>query len=206
MIESVNNIFKRMNEIQNGAKNMGSNFKPEMVKEFENMYKDSISKSEDSAKIKTEEITHPKLVQKTVDYYKDFSSYENNEKIINAVKNASQKYGVSEDLIYSVIKVESNYNDKSVSRAGAMGLMQLMPKTALDLGVEKPFDIDQNVEGGTKYLREMMDKYKGNLDKTLAAYNAGPGKVDEADGIPDIKETQDYVKLVKNNLSKWGMK
>ena len=83
-----------------------------------------------------------------------------------------------------------------------MGLMQLMPKTALEMGVEKPFDISENIDGGTKYLKLMLEKYQGNLDKTLSAYNAGPNRVDEANGIPNIPETQNYVKQIKKILFK----
>jgi len=105
-------------------------------------------------------------------------------------------------LIRAVISIESGYDVYSVSRTGAMGLMQLMPKTALELGVEKPFDIEENILGGTKYLKMMLDKYNNDLDKALAAYNAGPHNVDAANGIPDIEETKKYVKLVKKQLLK----
>ena len=93
----------------------------------------------------------------------------------------------------------------SVSHAGAMGMMQLMPKTALSLGVTKPFDIDQNIDGGTHYLRLMLNKYDGDLEKALAAYNAGPHRVDAANGIPDIEVTQKYVKTIKNIIQILGI-
>ena len=109
---------------------------------------------------------------------------------------------MQEELIRAVIRVESNYDKNAVSRVGAMGLTQLMPKTALELSVDKPFDIDENINGGTKYLKMMIDKYDGDLDKVLSAYNAGPTAVDNANGIPNFEETQNYVKSIRKILNR----
>jgi soluble lytic murein transglycosylase-like protein len=106
------------------------------------------------------------------------------------------EYGVDEALVRAVIRMESGGRTAAVSPKGAMGLMQLMPGTARMLGVEDPFDPVQNLEGGIKYLSQLSDKYQGDLVKTLAAYNAGPGRVDSYGGVPPFAETQKYVKNV----------
>ena len=113
------------------------------------------------------------------------------KKIIQA---AAQRYELPEPLIRAVIQQESGFDGSAVSPKGAMGLMQLMPETAGLLGVNDPFDVEENVLGGTRYLRELINLYGGNLNKALAAYNAGPNRV--TDEIPNIPETRDYVRSV----------
>jgi soluble lytic murein transglycosylase-like protein len=112
------------------------------------------------------------------------------------VQKAAAKYDLSPDLIRGVIRAESNFKVKAISSAGAQGLMQLMPATAKELGVNNPFDIAQNIDGGAKYLRKMLDRFGGNVRTALAAYNAGPGTVIKYNGRVPYPETRQYVKRV----------
>lgn len=114
---------------------------------------------------------------------------------------ASQKHGVEQEVIASVIAAESNFNPRAISRRRAQGLMQLMPQTARRMAVGDVFNPAQNIDGGTKYLKELLDLYKQDLVLALAAYNAGPERVDKFGGVPPYAETTSYVRRVARALN-----
>jgi soluble lytic murein transglycosylase-like protein len=122
---------------------------------------------------------------------------------LNEVVNAaSGTYRLDPDLVNSVIRAESGFNVRAVSPKGAQGLMQLMPQTASELGVHNAFDPQANVEGGTRYLRELLERYDFDLVKALAAYNAGPQRVEQYGGVPPYYETKAYVARIVRDFNK----
>jgi len=118
------------------------------------------------------------------------------------IRAAAEKHGVEAQLIASVIAVESNFNPRAVSRKQAQGLMQLMPETAARFAVADPFDPAQNIEAGTRYLKELLAKYDQDLRLALAAFNAGPEKVEKYQGVPPYDETQNYIRKVTEEVKK----
>ncbi|MCX7885603.1 MAG: lytic transglycosylase domain-containing protein [Caloramator sp.] len=144
-------------------------------------------------------------------FNKDDNKINNNinNNISDAIKKSSQKYNVEENLIKAVIDVESSFNPMAVSKAGAQGLMQLMPQTQKSLGVNNPFDVLENIDGGTRYLRTLLDAFRGNKELALAAYNGGIGRMKKlgVDSVEEIqkmpKETQNYVRKVLEEYSKY---
>ena len=126
------------------------------------------------------------------------------DRLDRIVRQAAERHNVDPALVKAVITTESGWNPQAVSRKGAVGLMQLIPETAQRFGVDNSFDPAQNVEGGTSYLRSLLDRYNGDLTKSLAAYNAGERAVDLSGGIPDYRETRMYVRKVTDEYFRPG--
>ncbi|HUJ32429.1 MAG TPA: lytic transglycosylase domain-containing protein [Candidatus Acidoferrum sp.] len=119
----------------------------------------------------------------------------------NLIHAAAEKHGVDEDVIQHVIAAESNFNPRAISRKQALGLMQLLPQTAARYSVANVFDPAQNIDAGTRYLKELLAQYGGNLRLALAAYNAGPQTVERYRGVPPFRETQRYVRRITADLA-----
>lgn len=118
------------------------------------------------------------------------------ESVDSAIEAAASRHGVDANLVRAIIKVESNFNPRAVSRKGALGLMQLMPRTAQSMNVTNAFDPEQNVDAGVRHLKSLLDNYNGNVELSLAAYNAGSAAVQRNKGIPPYRETRDYVRKI----------
>lgn len=148
------------------------------------------------------EIVLPALMQSVPSYSSPLAvaSYE------AAIQRAAANYGLNADLIRAVIGTESAGKQGAVSDKGAQGLMQLMPATAKQYGVADPFDPEQNIDGGSKYLSYLFTRYSGDTKLALAAYNAGEGTVDKYGGIPPYKETKEYVRKIERTLKKQSEK
>lgn len=126
------------------------------------------------------------------------------EELEKMAHEAAERHHVDPVLVKAVIEAESDWDTEAVSRKGAQGLMQLVPGTAENLGVKNTFDPQQNLDGGVRHLRMLLEKYTGDLDKALAAYNAGSGAVDRAGGVPNYRETRSYVQKVTDSYFRPG--
>jgi len=130
------------------------------------------------------------------EYPRKTKSYISTNRYDHLIAEASKRHDIPFSLLKAIIKAESNFNRKAVSKAGALGLMQIMPYNFKSLHVDDPFNAWENVMGGTQYFKKMLLRFKGKLPWAIAAYNAGPDRVDRYQGIPPIKETEDYVERV----------
>jgi soluble lytic murein transglycosylase-like protein len=136
----------------------------------------------------------------TIDWY---STPLHTEQYADAIATAARQHGVEPSLIRALIHAESGFNALARSPKGAMGLMQLMPGTARDLGVQSPFAVNQNIDGGVRYLAGLLNQYGGDVTLATAAYNAGPANVTRYGGVPPFEETQTYVKRVQILLDRY---
>ena len=202
--------MQRAVQMNNYVNNINSQYFPVAKSNTQSLKTDNINSFDKvlkaSAKTKFGELITKPTARVDAKIYSDTARVASNStpvdmktKIKNWITEASAKHGVDEKLINALIKQESGFNPQAKSSVGAMGLMQLMPATAKGLGVTNPMDPAQNIEGGVKYLKSMLDRYNGNIILALAAYNAGPGAVDKYDGVPPYKETQNYVKSILTN-------
>lgn len=181
MSEVLNNILRqKLLEIQGQLPSY-----VKLVKDTTDNFSDVLTTEIDEANMSSPDAIGS--VKENMSYNGDFN---------NIIEAAAKKYNISSSIIKSVIKAESNFNPTVVSSAGAMGLMQLMPGTAASLDVDDAFDPVQNIDGGVRFLKDMLEKFGGSLELALAAYNAGPGNVVKYGGIPPFQETQGYVKKI----------
>lgn len=139
-----------------------------------------------------------KMMNPQVDIATEFEVVPPSEAYEDIIQEAADKYDMDPALIRAVMQAESAFHPYAVSRAGAEGLMQLMPALANEMGVADSFDPRENIMGGARYLKRLLDYHKGDLDLALASYNAGPGNVERYGGVPPFRETRRYVKTIKS--------
>lgn len=141
-----------------------------------------------------------KIVKPQVDVTAEYIAVPASEAYDDIIQEAATTYDMDPDLIHAVMQAESAFHPFAVSRAGAEGLMQLMPDLSDEMGVTNAFDPRENIMGGVRYLKRLLDFHNGNVDLALASYNAGPGNVERYGGVPPFRETKNYVKTIKQIL------
>ncbi len=201
-LESIENLYDRLHEILSIEKKFLSLVEtPIQKQEKKTSFQEELQKVKEEERLSSnleQHATESKKVNKEVVKFTKPKIFSKNY-LAQIIENEAKKKGLEPDLVKAIIKAESNFNPKAISPKGAQGLMQLMPKTAEDLGIVNPFDPVQNIKGGTSYLRELSRIFR-NRDHIIAAYNAGPGAVKKYGGIPPYSETQTYVRKVNEFL------
>lgn len=197
-LKGANDISASINKVQ------------QRIKAIQDKFNIKIAGSEDFAQIYDKKIAADNQISNTQNLFtmkngtdknqtvdnSESSSARSTDEISKYITDAAQKYGVDAKLLSAVAETESGYKQDSVSGAGAVGVMQLMPNTAEELGVTDIHDVKQNIEGGAKYLKQLLNDFNGNVRKAVAAYNAGPQAVKKYNDVPPYAETQNYVSHV----------
>lgn len=193
----VNGLNGQVAQQKNNVNNLPSK---DSIQSFDNVLK-STAQSQFGMLIKNKaaEKVNTSLFTSKIPSNINITKRASKSEIIGIINEVSNKYDVDPKLIEALVKQESGFNPNAKSKAGALGLMQLMPSTAKGLGVTDPMDVRQNIEGGVKYVKSMLDRFNGNVILALAAYNAGPNAVKRYDGVPPYKETQNYVRSILAN-------
>jgi len=142
----------------------------------------------------------PTKAKPSVEVSAEYVAIPANEAYDDIIQEAAAEYDMDANLIHAVMQAESAFHPYAVSRAGAEGLMQLMPELSDEIGVDDAFDPRENIRGGARYLKRLLDHHNGNIDLALASYNAGPGNVERYGGVPPFRETRNYVKTIKQIL------
>lgn len=231
MLEGLSAIYKRIDEIKQSFNKLGFSQQPPVKKSFQSHLEEqmgeklsSLNPSEsqktfvpsvptpDMSSVSTNRVEQSASVKNGFAVYAKKASEETPVKIEpstiydSIIEEAAKKFKIPRSLIKAVIKQESNYDANAVSKRGAYGLMQLMPSTASALGIDLNMlsDAKENIFGGSKLLSSLISRYNGDLEKSLAAYNAGTNAVDKADGVPEIAETKDYVSRVLKYYVDYG--
>lgn len=197
-LKGANDISASINKVQ------------QRIKAIQDKFNIKIAGSEDFAQIYDKKIAADNQISNTQSLFTMKNGTDKNQTVDNSgsssarstdeiskyITDAAQKYGVDAKLLSAVAETESGYNQDAVSGAGAVGVMQLMPNTAEGLGVTDIHDAKQNIEGGAKYLKQLLNDFNGNVRKAVAAYNAGPQAVKKYNDVPPYAETQNYVSHV----------
>ncbi len=194
VLASIGNIQRRIAEIQRRfAIPVGRQFNEYLAQSIKSNQQAKTLDSDDS--ITSGATAQSERSNQTTALHSGYRQYPSAQ-IDNFIKQAASKYGVDAKLVSAIAEVESNYHSDAVSNVGAVGVMQLMPSTAASLGVHNPYDAKENIEGGTKYIKQLLGDFNGDVSKAVAAYNAGPAAVKKYKGIPPYAETRNYVTKV----------